>query len=40
MKRKRPNIQMTDLDSMVKSVEEKVEIYNPVKDVDLHKNDM
>jgi nuclear GTP-binding protein len=40
MKRKRPNIQLTDLEAMVKSVDEKIETYNPVKDVDLHKNDI
>ena len=40
MKRKRPNIAITDLEAMVKNVEEKNEGYNPVKDVDLHKNDM
>jgi len=40
MKRKRPNISITDLEAMVRSVEEKQETYNPVKDVDLHKNDV
>jgi nuclear GTP-binding protein len=40
MKRKRPNISITDLEAMVRSVEEKKEGYNPVKDVDLHKNDV
>lgn len=40
MKRKRPNIAITDLDTMMKTVEEKTETYNPQKDVDLHKNDI
>ena len=39
-KRKRPNISITDLEQMVKNVEDKVETYNPVTDTDLHKNDM
>ena len=39
MKRKRPNIAITDLESMVKNIEEKQENYDPVKDADLHKND-
>lgn len=40
MKRKRPNIMINDLADLVKGVEEKVETYDPNKDVDLHKNDM
>ena len=38
-RRKRPNIQLTGLDEMVGSVEEKHGFYEPSKDVDLHKND-
>jgi nuclear GTP-binding protein len=38
-KRKRPNIAITDLEAMVRNVAEKVDSYNPVQDVDLHKND-
>lgn len=39
-KRKRPNIAISDLEAMVRNVEEKTEVYNPKEDVDLHKNDM
>lgn len=39
-KRKRPNIAITDLEALVRNVEEKVEAYNPIQDKDLHKNDV
>ena len=38
MKRKRPNVGITDLDAMVKTINEKVEGYDINKDIDLHKN--
>lgn len=40
MKRKRPNVLISDLDTMMKEVQEKNENYDVVKDIDLHKNDM
>ena len=40
MKRKRPNIAITDLEALVKNIEEKQDTYDPVKDADLHKNDV
>lgn len=38
MKRKRPNVPITDMEALAKSVVNKTEQYNPVKDVDLQKS--
>lgn len=40
MKRKRPNVGITDLEAMVKTIQEKTGNYDEAKDLDLHKNDM
>jgi hypothetical protein len=40
MKRKRPNVGITDLEAMVRKVEDKTEVYDPEKDVDLHKHEI
>lgn len=40
MKRKRPNVDTTDLEMMVRTINEKTTEYNPEGDKDLHKNDM
>ena len=40
MKRKRPNVDTTDLEMMVRNINDKTNEYNPTEDRDLHKNDM
>lgn len=40
MKRKRPNVGITDLEAMVKTIQDKQGNYDQAADIDLHKNEI